>query len=423
MQLRILVFFAALNVLVLSSGFFALDYLDAARQAKARKAEQAQRAAAIRAATPPAPPQVERPKPIVKTVIITQTNQLDWSSLESSDYREYIANLRSVGCPEATIRDIIMTDVMRLYAQRRGQLHHNGREFKFWETDEKRKVKYTEFEQVERQLTQIDKELPAVLRELLGVNYEREVDKYFLDTGEDERRLAFLSEDKRGKLLDLRDKFEGLREKALANADPTHLTPGQVDALNTIETQRREALARVLTPEERALYELSTSATADRLRNELTGFNPTEKEFREIYERQQAIDAKYEYADSENPAVSAAKAADQASMEAELKTLLGNSRMEQFAQSKDADYRSIWTFAEEYDLPRQVAEDVVEMRTAVLSERQALLNNPDITPERRLQALKQIQDETQRQYQKSLGLRVYKAYIQGPGAWINSLAP
>lgn len=45
-----------------------------------------------------------------------------WSQLESTDYRTYIANLRGIGCPEQTIRDIITADVNSLYAARRREL-------------------------------------------------------------------------------------------------------------------------------------------------------------------------------------------------------------------------------------------------------------------------------------------------------------
>jgi hypothetical protein len=50
----------------------------------------------------------------------------NWSQLESSDYRDYIANLRGVGCPEQTIRDIITADVDNLYERRRGQLRQQS---------------------------------------------------------------------------------------------------------------------------------------------------------------------------------------------------------------------------------------------------------------------------------------------------------
>src|SRR6185295_6891691 len=58
-------------------------------------------------------------KPAVKLVESTVTNtvfkRFTWESVESPDYKEYIANLRSVGCPDETIRDIIIADVNKLY--------------------------------------------------------------------------------------------------------------------------------------------------------------------------------------------------------------------------------------------------------------------------------------------------------------------
>jgi len=45
-----------------------------------------------------------------------------WSQIESSDYRAYISNLRGIGCPEQTIRDLISADVDSLYAPRRRPL-------------------------------------------------------------------------------------------------------------------------------------------------------------------------------------------------------------------------------------------------------------------------------------------------------------
>jgi len=50
-----------------------------------------------------------------------------WSDIESEDYRVYIRNLRSVLCPEETIRDIITADVMSLYRGRRQELASAGK--------------------------------------------------------------------------------------------------------------------------------------------------------------------------------------------------------------------------------------------------------------------------------------------------------
>ena len=43
-----------------------------------------------------------------------------WREVESADYATYIANLRDIGCPEQTIRDIIIADVNQLYSRQTG---------------------------------------------------------------------------------------------------------------------------------------------------------------------------------------------------------------------------------------------------------------------------------------------------------------
>src|ERR1051325_7868593 len=54
-----------------------------------------------------------RPPQTVITNVVA-TNDFRWTQLESEDYRAYIARLRSIGCPEQTIRDIVIADVDKL---------------------------------------------------------------------------------------------------------------------------------------------------------------------------------------------------------------------------------------------------------------------------------------------------------------------
>src|SRR5262245_56401034 len=52
----------------------------------------------------------------------SQSNPLppfNWSRLESPDYPTYIENLRRVGCPELTVREIISADLDDLFSLRR----------------------------------------------------------------------------------------------------------------------------------------------------------------------------------------------------------------------------------------------------------------------------------------------------------------
>ncbi len=62
-----------------------------------------------------------QPVPVALTVA-ESAPPFRWSQLESSDYRTYIANLRKVGCPELTIREIVAADVADLFAPQRGPL-------------------------------------------------------------------------------------------------------------------------------------------------------------------------------------------------------------------------------------------------------------------------------------------------------------
>jgi hypothetical protein len=378
-----------------------MDKVEAARQAQIK---------ALKAVKPPSP----------KTTVVYKTNQFHWSQIESPDYRLYIANLRAVGCPEMTIRDLIMTDVMRLYAQRRGKYAHNGREFKYWETDEKRKLKQSQFAEREAQLASIDKELPAVLRELLGVNYERELNKYFVDSNEDERRLSFLSEDKRDSVIAIRDHWESQRDAVLDRAKNGVLSPGDLVLLKQYEQERDRSLASILSASERETYELSTSATADRLRKELVGFNPTEAEFRQIYALEKALDEKYAYQNLSDELVQKSHAADEAALQDELTKILGDQRTTDLNRSHDANYRELATLTEQYSLPADTTQNLAEMRQVVESEQKRLMEDTSIPANRRRIALKEIQDETERAFREALGSEAYDAYLQGAGSWIHS---
>lgn len=45
-------------------------------------------------------------------------HSFNWRQIETSDYPTYVQNLRTIGCPEETIRDIIAADVASLYEGR-----------------------------------------------------------------------------------------------------------------------------------------------------------------------------------------------------------------------------------------------------------------------------------------------------------------
>src|SRR5688572_15447329 len=86
--------------------------------------------------------EIKSPGPVLvrtgetRTVIIQNPGEkFAWRQIESADYRAYIERLRSVDCPEETIRDIIMSDINKHYARKMKALASaNKKDFKFWES-------------------------------------------------------------------------------------------------------------------------------------------------------------------------------------------------------------------------------------------------------------------------------------------------
>src|SRR5207247_1812874 len=113
---------------------------------------------------PTAPPKpAVTPQPNNKAV-----SPFTWRQIESEDYKQYIANLRNVGCPEQTIRDIIIADVNKLYAAREAPLKPKpSTSGKSAQTQVA--ISADELEK-RRQLREIQMEKRSVLKELLGID-------------------------------------------------------------------------------------------------------------------------------------------------------------------------------------------------------------------------------------------------------------
>ena len=361
-----------------------------------------------------------RPGSLAATpAVVFQTNQFHWRQVESTNYATYIANLRAIGCPEPTIKDIILTDVMKLFAERRGQFYQNGREFKFWETSERHALTARQMEERDKQLSKIDKELPGILRDLLGINYDRELNKYFVDSHEDEQRLSFVPEDKRNQLLALREEIEGLKEHLVDQAQSGQ--PTDVEGLRRIRQYQKEMLGQILTPAEQQEYELRTSDTADRLRRQLVGFSPTEREFREMFNLWQAHDEEFALISADDQNASKAKEQDQQRIEEMIRSKLAPERVLDYDRARSQDYQLLSFFAARYELPQATAQTIFEVKQLAENARRDLFAQQNLAEEQRQAALTAIQQETQQAIRQRLGDQLFPVYARNGGTWMETL--
>jgi hypothetical protein len=55
------------------------------------------------------------------TPLIAKTQPFQWSQLDAPDFDTFVKNLRGIGCPEATIHDIVAGELTEIYAEKRQQ--------------------------------------------------------------------------------------------------------------------------------------------------------------------------------------------------------------------------------------------------------------------------------------------------------------
>lgn len=349
---------------------------------------------------------------------------MNWAAIESTNYSVYITNLRGIGCPEQTIRDLLLTDVAKLYARRRAAVRNQGQPFSFWKTGDAWESGATP--QIQAQLRELDQEQRALIRELLGVDFQTEMARYWNDDDYQQRMYEFLPVEKREKLTGLHAKYDEMEQELYARTKGWMLDEDQ-EQLRKLQKQKEEELAQVLTPEELEEYELRNSGTANNIRAQLNGFDPTEEEFRKIFRFQQVFDRDFEQAfDSTDEAQMEVKTrAQQEAQEAlseELKSVLGESRFAEYHRAQDEDYKTLVQMADRFDMPREVAGQVYEMKQAAETQRRKIESDPNLTDEQRQRALSGIAQETQKSLEGTLGEKVYKAYQRSAGQWIRNLA-
>src|SRR5258708_1482997 len=78
-----------------------------------------------------------------QTNVVMRRQMFSWRAVESEDYPTYIANLHDIGCPDQTIRDIIIADVNALYTRRRA-LEMATPEQQWWRSEPDSNVRQVE---------------------------------------------------------------------------------------------------------------------------------------------------------------------------------------------------------------------------------------------------------------------------------------
>ena len=343
-----------------------------------------------------------------------------WSMIESRDYPAYIANLRAIGCPEPTIRDIIYADVSELFVRKR-QASLESMERQFWDlmaTDE------SQHGNDEWQMTYdtLKEEKAKLLKDLLGDTRDQTAQKR--RRPDPQAQLGFLSEEKQDQVAQIFEKYSQLRRDMQPQPGQS-IGPDGRERFKVLMQQQEADLKQLLTPEEYDEYKLRRSSAVHAVQN-LYGFAPTAEEARAITRLQMDFE---EGLRKPNPAgvldkrmLLAARQQAQKQLDAQVEGVLGADRFGEFKRASDPRFQEIYRVAGRYDLPQAVAVRVYEIRDAAEQQASRLRQDAGIGEDQRQAALEAIEQETERAIAQHFGVNGLKTYRRYGGDWLDAMA-
>ena len=369
------------------------------------------------------PPAVSsRPVQPAATTTLTVTNDFNWRQLESEDYRSYIERLRDIGCPESTIRDIIIADLDRLFSPQLRALQPYRENLTYWQPEEEELLNNVNDWELVRQERALEQQKREVVKELIGVDLATE--RLRLKGREDyyERRLKFLPEEQRWDVRriveEYHDRTWAIRRRQLEGFPLDEQDRAQLAQLHQ---EKENELNQLLTPEQKETFGLWLSDTAIQVRHDIYGMDATEQEFLAIYQARKQFDEQWnrDLIDLDNPVVHQQWDAAQQQLDQTLLATLGEDRFLAYQRGQDPDFHTLSALSSRYNLPSQTAAEVYGYKQAFLDYRDAIGFDGRLSPEQKQQTLYAIQEETVRILKDRLGEVAFSQYL--PKAdWLSS---
>lgn len=368
---------------------------------------------------------VRNAPPATPPVPTTNAAPFHWRALESEDYTVYAANLRAVGCPERTLRDILLPDIEKLYDERANKLEESP-EDTFWETADQRDARQR---QRAAKLRALELEKRALIQRLLGAEMSYDVLKELRSDGFAtvilDLILGFTDTAKTDQLLMV---FQLRKADAEAHLAVTEgiLLDEDITQLHALRDRLENDLARVLAPHE--MEELRLRVVVLEGQNHLSrrnGVNVSGAELREIARLRadtRDVFAKMMNIDDELYSEELRAKGDAAFQEL-LRRYVGPERFADVERGKDGLFRELFQSTEKLGVAKAALVQAYEARRAAESQAQQIRADQKLSAEERLLLLAALRAQTTQALARSLGPVGFDAYLKEHGKQLtNSLS-
>ncbi len=370
-------------------------------------------------------PNLDRTK--VAERAVREVEPFHWSQIEAQDYQTYIENLRRIGCPEETIQDLVKRDLDQHYDQLKATALNKGTTRNdYWATGHPNALSQPSIN-TRAELAQLDQEKSAVLKDLFGVEGLAEINrsspyaraKSKAKTG---YAMDFIPDETMAELNSMEQEFGSKLLKKMASGTSDAQDRSEIRMLREA---RENQIASMLTPEQKLEYDLRKSPTAANLRLQLDGFDPSEDEFRNIFQIQKKFEDDHGVISGAtiSPVEVQERRLAEQDMKNDMRSMLGEDRFQDYLQQTDYDYKSIDKITQRQGLADNVSAQIYQMKSEAEELARGIRLNSGVSIGERQQQLQRIYNETSRSIESIMGQQG-AASIQAQGGgrnWLNNL--
>ena len=335
-----------------------------------------------------------------------------WQMVESDDYKKYIANLRAIGCPEKTVRDIIVADVNELFRERGRGAQASTNRLAYWKSGDLLGNLFNE-ETVAKQ-QELAREKRELLKTLLGDSAPTGLETAAMADNSQQIRsqlLDFLPADKQTPLMELEQKHRAKLMKALKDVQQ-----GDPMAMRKTKAENDAEMLQLLTPEQKFEYDLRMSHTASIMRMQMGDLEPTEQQFRDMFKLKKAFDDEFGQRgtmayDGKTMKDKQRRDAAQKVLDAQLRSILGEDGYRLYTYEQRWTYDPLNPVATENKLPKQTAFKVFDLQNEAQAQAARVRANQTLSPHQRAATLNAMRAETERAIGQVLGSAAAQAYL------------
>ena len=331
--------------------------------------------------------------------------------------------LRALGLPEATVKEIVKARIASRYTAALRDIGNEAlsaaRQHPYWRGKQDYTGGLIGYSSEQRlKMREIDREKENEAIRLFGTDKTSDAASYY----------AFLTPEKSIQLNRLEGDYYDLWAQT-AKEMAGFPMPGDKEKFQLIDDEKKRDMLALLTPEEKQANDLRNSDTARGLQRTFAGFNGTEEEYKAIFALRYPLEEKFPNEVTRIEAIYGndisayykARGDAQKTIDAQIKDMLGDDRYADYQRAQRQDYQSLQAAAERFNLSADTVAQTYQARTDAANEAKRISDDKTLSTDQKNAAYAALAEQATAQIKASLGDEVGDAYINNALDWLKNL--